>query len=138
MITANGQWYPDWPGQTPQMDPQWQRLQQMQMQQQAQQRGPMIGLPTRDAKIVQVGSYDEGYQLNTPVGEPVLMQLADDSAFIIKVAQQTGEPVIDVYQKQPRQAVRAPYVTWDAMAAALEEIKSAIAGREQRESVPTE
>lgn len=132
-MVINGQWYPDFPGQLPYMDTQWQRLQQQYQQQQGKQsyqeqqpRGPMMGLPTMDVKIVQVDSLEAGYQLNTPVGEPVMMQLKDDSAFIIKTAQQSGSPLVDVYVKQPQTAIRAPYVTWEAMDARLAGIEQAL------------
>lgn len=147
MVDQYGRWFPDYPGQQPYMDPQFNRVhgQQQQPAQMAQQPSPQqqqpaaaasMTPPTIHAEIVQVSSGEQGEQeaKQYPVGAGMsqMMMSKDEEAIFIKTATPNGY-VLDVYIKRPPAPEPPPfnpaeYVRLDALPGLVaEEVRAAVA-----------
>lgn len=141
MVNQYGQWIPDYPGQQPNMDPQFLRLygQQQPGQQAAAQTQPMqqaMTRPTIHAEIIQVSNGEQGEQEVTQypvgVGQSQMFIAQDESAIYVKEATANGS-IIDVYPKRPPAPTPPPfnpaeYVRIDALPAIVAaEVQTALA-----------
>lgn len=133
MVNQYGQWIPDYPGQQPQMDPQFLRIyggqngqqaqQQTTNQQQPQQAAPqMMTPPTIHAEIVQVDGEQAAAQYPVGAGASQMMMARDESAIFVKTALPNGQYTLNVFDKRPPAPEAAPfnpaeYVRLDALPA---------------------
>lgn len=121
-------WYPDYPGQRMEDDPQYinwlntrqgRQLQQPQSQTLAPQMTPFI-----DARMLQVNSIAEAEAFRLEPGQSQLFYTADRMAFIVKEQGQTGYNLM-IYDRRPPEPQKAPidpsqFVTWDGLEKRLE------------------
>lgn len=115
MVDSFGGWHPDYPGQRPQDDPQFQRLygqQQQAAQQQQQQPSPAMTRPTIHAEIIVVSNGELGEQdvdrYPVGIGQPQMFIAQDESVIYVKEGTQNG-PILDVYPRRPRTPTPPPF-----------------------------
>lgn len=118
MVNQYGQWIPDYPGQQPNMDPQFLRLygQQQPGTQTAAQTQPMqqqaMTRPTIHAEIIQVSNGEQGEQevsqYPVGVGQSQMFIAQDESVIFVKEATANG-CIIDVYPKRPPAPTPPPF-----------------------------
>lgn len=128
MVDAYGRWYPDYPGQQPYMDPQFNRIHGQQPTQTAQQAAMQpqqaaatsaMTPPTIHAEIVQVGSEQAAAQYPVGAGMSQMMISRDETAIYVKTATANGY-TLDVFIKRPPAPETTPfnpadYVRLDAL-----------------------
>lgn len=101
MIDQMGRWYPDYPGQQPQQDPQFMRMMGLTGQGQNSQNTQAMTPPTIHAEIIQYGSEDEVDRYTMAAGASQMFVSRDDSTFIVKTMHQGGQFDKDYYDKRP-------------------------------------
>lgn len=142
MVDQYGRWVPDYPGQTPYMDPQFARIYGQQSAQTSQQTTPQsqqsaistsMTPPTIHAEIVQIdGGEAEATKFPVGAGMSQMMMARDESAIFIKTATANGY-TLDVFEKRPPAPQPAPfnpdeYVRIAALPQLVaEEVKAALA-----------
>lgn len=135
-------WYPDYPGQRMEDDPQYinwlsarqgRQLQQPQPQTPAPQMTPYI-----DARMLQVNAIAEAEAFRLEPGQSQLFYTADRTAFIVKEQGQTGYNLL-IYDRRPPEPQKAPidpaqFVTWNELEKRLEAISTPKAPRSKLNS----
>ena len=116
------QWYPDYPGQRMQDDPQYvawiNQQQQARQLQQPQTAAPQM-TPFIDARMLQVASVAEAEAFRLEPGQSQMFYTADRMAFIVKEQGQTGYNLM-IYDRRPPEPQKPPidpaqFVTWDKL-----------------------
>lgn len=120
------QWFPDYPGQRMQDDPQyinWLNQQQGRQLTQPQTPAPQM-TPYIDARMYEVGSIAEAEAFRLEPGQSQMFYTSDRMAFILKEQSQTGYSLM-IYDRRPPEPQKAPidpsqFVTWDGLEKRLE------------------
>lgn len=115
------QWFPDYPGQRMQDDPQyvaWVNQQQGRQLQQTQTSAPQM-TPFIDARMLQVGSVAEAEAFRMDPGQSQMFYTSDRMTFIVKEQGQAGYNLM-IYDRRPPEPQKAPidpaqFVTWDGL-----------------------
>ena len=115
------QWFPDYPGQRMQDDPQyvaWVNQQQGRQLQQTQTSAPQM-TPFIDARMLQVGSIAEAEAFRMDPGQSQMFYTADRMTFIVKEQGQAGYNLM-IYDRRPPEPQKpaidpAQFVTWDGL-----------------------
>lgn len=82
--------------------------------------------PTIHADIIQIGSEEDAWNQNVPVGSSQMMMLRDDSAIYIKSVYADKQPTMEVYRRdhiRPREPA-SDYVTREEFTKAMEGLKT--------------
>lgn len=114
MVDPNGRWFPDYPGQQPYMDPQFNRIHWQQVAQTAQQPAAAASMtpPTIHAEIIQVSNGEQGelevIQYPIGAGQSQMFITRDDSVIFIKTATANGYK-LDIFDKRPPAPQPAPF-----------------------------
>lgn len=125
------QWFPDYPGQRMQDDPQyvaWMTQQQQARQlQQPQTPAPQM-TPFIDARMLQVASVAEAEAFRLEPGQSQMFYTADRMTFIVKEQGQTGYNLM-IYDRRPPEPQKQPidpaqFVTWDGLEKRLEALSA--------------
>lgn len=105
MITTNGQWYPDYPGQQTWQDPaymQYVRQQNHMVQPQPQPQQQPAAPTVYHADIIPVDDEQVVLSYFVQPGTSQMFMKKDNTAFYVKTAYTDGrDPVIDVFDKRP-------------------------------------
>lgn len=134
--TYRQQWFPDYPGQRMQDDPQyvnWLNQQQQARQlQQPQTPAPQM-TPFIDARMLQVASVAEAEAFRLEPGQSQMFYTADRQAFIVKEQGPGGYNLI-IYDRRPPEPQKpaidpAQFVTWDGLEKRLETLTAPKAAR---------
>ena len=135
------QWFPDYPGQRMQDDPQYINWlnQQQQARQLTQPQTPAPQMtPFIDARMLQVNSIAEAEAFRLEPSQSQLFYTADRAAFIVKEQGQTGYNLL-IYDRRPPEPQKPPidptqFVTWDGLEKRLEAISAPKAPRSKLNS----
>lgn len=135
------QWFPDYPGQRMQDDPQYinwlNQTQQGRQLTQPQTPAPQM-TPYIDARMYEVGSIAEAEAFRLEPGQSQMFYTADRMTFIVKEQGQTGYNLM-IYDRRPPEPQKAPidpsqFVTWDGLEKRLEAISAPKAPRSKLNS----
>lgn len=109
----SNRWYPDYPGQLPQNDPQyiaWLQAQQTRQPQPIPQSAPQMApqmTPYIDARMMEVHNIAEAEAFRLDPGQSQFFYTSDRSTFIIKEQGQTGYNLM-IYDRRPPEPQAAP------------------------------
>ena len=105
----SNRWYPDYPGQLPQNDPQyiaWLQAQQTRQPQPIPPTAPQM-TPYIDARMQEVGSIAEAEAFRLDPGQSQFFYTRDRSTLLIKEQGQTGYNLM-IYDRRPPEPQAAP------------------------------